>query len=163
MFKYTDLMKNMVTNWAFVTFCFSLLMNQRNMLCQYGFWYIFIVTYLANMTFPFFFLIWIQFFFSWNLWLVWCQLYSLKELMWYVVDIYHGESTGCLITLWHTIHSMLRLDATPKKRCLAFDFKFKKFSIKQAFSINKKISCPVKAHKKNWSFFLLFFYRFCSF
>ena len=28
------------------------------------------------------------------------------------------------------IHTMLRLDATQKKRCLAFDFKFKKFSIK---------------------------------
>ena len=27
-------------------------------------------------------------------------------------------------------HTMLRLDATPKKRCLGFDFKFKKFSIK---------------------------------
>ena len=27
-------------------------------------------------------------------------------------------------------HSMLRLDATPKKRCLAFDYKLKKFGIK---------------------------------
>ena len=27
---------------------------------------------------------------------------------------------------------MLRLDATPQKVCLGFDFKFKKFSIKQA-------------------------------
>ena len=34
-------------------------------------------------------------------------------------------------------HSMLRLDATQKKWWLAFDFKFKKFSIKQAFFINE--------------------------
>ena len=32
--------------------------------------------------------------------------------------------------LWHQAHTMLRLDATPKKRWIGFDFKFKKFSIK---------------------------------
>ena len=32
-------------------------------------------------------------------------------------------------------HSMLRLDATPHKRWLGFDFKFKKFSIKQAWHV----------------------------
>jgi hypothetical protein len=32
-------------------------------------------------------------------------------------------------------HSMLRLDATQKKRCLGFDFKFKKIGIKQAIFI----------------------------
>jgi hypothetical protein len=40
---------------------------------------------------------------------------------------------------------MLRLDATQKKRWMGFDFKFKKFSIKQAFFINKFFSSRVKA------------------
>ena len=45
----------------------------------------------------------------------------------------------------------------PKKRCLTKLFKFKKFSIKQAFFINDISSSQVKAHKqkKNWSFFVL--------
>ena len=42
-------------------------------------------------------------------------------------------------------HSMLRLDATQKKRWIGFDFKFKKFSIKQAFFINDIFSSRVKA------------------
>ena len=56
-----------------------------------------------------------------------------------------------------TFHSMLRLDATPQKRWIGFDFKFKKFSIKQAFFINDIFSSRVKARKqkKIWSFFLL--------
>jgi hypothetical protein len=54
-------------------------------------------------------------------------------------------------------HSMLRLDATTKKRYDGKLFKFKKFSIKQAFFINEISSSQVKVHKqkKNWSFFVL--------
>ena len=44
---------------------------------------------------------------------------------------------------------MLRLDATQKKSWLAFDFKFKKFSIKQAFFINEILSPPVEAPTQN--------------
>ena len=43
-------------------------------------------------------------------------------------------------------HSMLRLQATQKKRWLTFDFKFKKISIKQAIFINEILSFQVKAH-----------------
>ena len=43
-------------------------------------------------------------------------------------------------------HSMLRLDATQKKRWLGFDFKFKKFSIKQAIFTTEIISFQVKVH-----------------
>ena len=54
-------------------------------------------------------------------------------------------------------HTMLRLDATQKKRWIGFDFKFKKFSIKQAFFINDIFSSRVKARKqkKIEVFFLL--------
>jgi hypothetical protein len=47
-----------------------------------------------------------------------------------------------------TRHSMLRLDATTKKRSDGKLFKFKKFSIKQAFFINDISSSQVKAHKQ---------------
>ena len=40
---------------------------------------------------------------------------------------------------------MLRLDATPQKRCLGFDFKFKKFIIKQAIFIKELFPSRVKA------------------
>ena len=43
---------------------------------------------------------------------------------------------------------MLRLDATPKKRCLGFDFKFKKFSIKQAIFITDIFPSRIKAPKQ---------------
>ena len=50
----------------------------------------------------------------------------------------------------------IRLDTTPKKRRLAFDFKSKKISIKQAIFINEILSFQVKAHKqKKIKFFLL--------
>ena len=42
---------------------------------------------------------------------------------------------------------MLRVDATHKKRWMGFDFKFKKFGIKQAFFIKKNPS-HVKAPKQ---------------
>ena len=45
-------------------------------------------------------------------------------------------------------HSLLRLDATPKKRCLTKLFIFKKFSFKQAFFINDISSSQVKVHKQ---------------
>ena len=41
---------------------------------------------------------------------------------------------------------MLRLDATPQKRCLGFDFRFKKFRIKQAIFINDIFPFRVEAH-----------------
>ena len=46
---------------------------------------------------------------------------------------------------------MLRLDATPEKMCLGFDFKFKNFCIKQAIFIRDIFPSHVKAptHKKN--------------
>ena len=60
-------------------------------------------------------------------------------------------------------HSMLGLDATPKKRWMGFDFKFKKISIKQAFFINEIFSSRVKAPKqKKFKFFSLFFLCFFS-
>ena len=43
---------------------------------------------------------------------------------------------------------MLRLDATPQKRCLGFDFKFKKFSIKQATFIGDIFPSRVEAAKQ---------------
>jgi hypothetical protein len=43
---------------------------------------------------------------------------------------------------------MLRLDATPQKRWLGFDFKFKEFSIKQAFFISEIFSSRVKGYKQ---------------
>jgi hypothetical protein len=57
---------------------------------------------------------------------------------------------------------MLRLDATTKKRYDGKLFKFKKFSIKQAFFINEMFSSRVKAstHTKKLSFFSLYFLRF---
>ena len=42
-------------------------------------------------------------------------------------------------------HTMLRRDATPKKRWLGFDFKFQKFSIKQVFFIDEICSSRIKA------------------
>ena len=45
-------------------------------------------------------------------------------------------------------HSMLRLDATQKKRCLGFDFKFKKFSIKQAIFTTDIFPSRIKVHKQ---------------
>ena len=56
---------------------------------------------------------------------------------------------------------MLRLDATQKKRWMGLDFKFKKFSIKQAFFINEIFSSRVKAPKqKKLKFFFAVFLRF---
>ena len=57
---------------------------------------------------------------------------------------------------------MLRLDATTKKRYDGKLFKFKKFSIKQAFFNNEIFSSRVKArnHKKNFRFFFAVFLRF---
>ena len=50
-------------------------------------------------------------------------------------------------------HSMLRLDATPKKRCLAFDYKLKKFGI-------KFFSSPEEClNKKNLKFLFTVFLR----
>ena len=45
---------------------------------------------------------------------------------------------------------MLRLDAAPpqKKRCLGFDFKFKKFSIKQEIFTTDIFLSRVKARKR---------------
>ena len=43
---------------------------------------------------------------------------------------------------------MLRLDATQKKRCLGFDFRFKKFRIKQAIFIKDIFPSRVKAQKQ---------------
>ena len=51
----------------------------------------------------------------------------------------------------------------PKKRCLAFDFKFKKFSIKQAFFINEIFSSCVKAPKQKKRIFFKVFARFSTF
>jgi hypothetical protein len=48
---------------------------------------------------------------------------------------------------------MLRLDATTKKRYDGKLFKFKKFSIKQAFFINEIFSSRVKAAKQKKKFF----------
>jgi hypothetical protein len=56
---------------------------------------------------------------------------------------------------------MLRLDATQKKRCLAFDFKFKKSSIKQAIFIIEFFSSRVKAYtQKKIEVFFAVFLRF---
>ena len=44
----------------------------------------------------------------------------------------------------------------PKKRCLDFDFKFKKFSIKQAIFITDIFPSPVKAFKQRNHCFLRF-------
>jgi hypothetical protein len=59
-------------------------------------------------------------------------------------------------------HSMLRLDARTKKRYVGKLFKFKKFSIKQAFFINEIFSSRVKAvkQKKIEVFFCCFFKGF---
>ena len=43
---------------------------------------------------------------------------------------------------------MLSLDATPQKRWLGFDFKFKKISIKQAIVITDIFPSRVKAAKQ---------------
>ena len=61
------------------------------------------------------------------------------------------------------IHSMLRLDATTKKRYNEKLFKFKKFSIKQAFFINEIFSSRVKASTQKKVFFSLFFKVFLRF
>ena len=51
-------------------------------------------------------------------------------------------------------HSMLRLDATTKKRYDGKLFKFKKFSMKQAFFKNEIFSSRVKVPKqKRFDFF----------
>ena len=48
----------------------------------------------------------------------------------------------------------------PKKRCLAFEFKFKKFSIKQAIFIIENFSSRVKAHtQKNLKVFFRCFFK----
>ena len=60
-----------------------------------------------------------------------CYFYKKKAL-------YDHSSIG-----WH---SVLRQDATQKKRCEGFDFKFKKFRIKQAIFINDIFPSRVKAH-----------------
>ena len=54
---------------------------------------------------------------------------------------------------------MLRLDATQKKRCLGFDFRFKKFRIKQAIFINDIFPSRVEVlkEKKIEVFFRCFF------
>jgi hypothetical protein len=43
------------------------------------------------------------------------------------------------------MHSMLRLDTTPQKRWMGFDFKF---SIKQAIFIIEILPSSVKVHKQ---------------
>ena len=53
-----------------------------------------------------------------------------------------------LVTEYQILHSMLGLDATQKKRWMGFDFKFKKFSIKQAIFISDIFPSQVKAHKQ---------------
>ena len=53
-----------------------------------------------------------------------------------------------LLHVESTLHSMLRLDATTKKRYDGKLFKFKKFSIKQAFFINDISSYQVEVHKQ---------------
>jgi hypothetical protein len=63
---------------------------------------------------------------------------------------------------------MLRLDATQKKRCLGFDFKFKKFSIKQEIFITDIFPSRVKVLKQKkieffFRCFLRVFYGFWSF
>ena len=67
------------------------------------------------------------------------------EFVFYEVEVFDCDVT----------HSMLRLDATAKKRYDGKLFKFKKFSIKQAFFINEILSSHVEAskQKKFWSFF----------
>ena len=46
------------------------------------------------------------------------------------------------------MHSVLRLDATQKKRWMGFDFRFKKFRIKQATFISEILSPQVEAPKQ---------------
>ena len=67
------------------------------------------------------------------------------------------DITHPTVSSYYLAHTMLRLDATQKKRCLAFDFKFKTFSIKQAtfFSEIYSFRIKVRKQKKIWSFFLL--------
>ena len=60
-------------------------------------------------------------------------------------------------------YSMLRLDATTKKRCLEKLFKFQKFSIKQAFFINEIFSSHVKAHTHKKGLFYANFLEFEEF
>ena len=55
------------------------------------------------------------------------------------------------------MHSMLRLDTTPQKRWMGFDFKLRKFSIKQAIFIIEILPSSVKVHKQTKKFFLLIF------
>ena len=56
------------------------------------------------------------------------------------------------------MHSMLRLDTTPQKRWMGFDFKLRKFSIKQAIFIIEILFSSVKVHKqKKIKFFSLDF------
>ena len=56
------------------------------------------------------------------------------------------------------MHSMLRLDTTPQKRWMGFDFKLRKFSIKQAIFIIEILPSSVKVHKqKKLKFFSLDF------
>jgi len=43
---------------------------------------------------------------------------------------------------------MLRLDTTPQKRWMGFDFKLRKFSIKQAIFIIEILPSSVKVHKQ---------------
>ena len=56
---------------------------------------------------------------------------------------------------------MLRLDATQKKRWMGFDFRFKKFRIKQATFISEILSPQVEAPKqKKIEVFFRCFLRF---
>ena len=71
---------------------------------------------------------------------------SLKEF-----DTFADSTTFFLQKLLHT---MLRLDATQKKRCLRFDFRFKKFRIKQAIFINDiSFLCKSAQAKKKFEVF----------
>ena len=49
---------------------------------------------------------------------------------------------------YYPSHSMLRLDATQKKRWIGFDFRFKKNSIKQATFISDIFPSRVEAAKQ---------------
>ena len=94
---------------------------------------------------------------SWNSGLLW-QAHWVRQPL--------NRRCGFYLSLIKVIgHTMLRLDATQKKRWIGFDFRFKKFRIKQAIFISDIFPSRVKAskQKKIWSFFSLFFSGFCSF
>ena len=60
----------------------------------------------------------------------------------------HGFSDPPTALIVYFIHSMLRLDATTKKRYDGKLLKFKKFRIKQAFFINEIFSSRIKVLKE---------------